>query len=181
MAFIVRVPVLSLLMTVVPPRVSTSVSDLTTALDSASRRAPDASIVCTNVGKPVGMAEIAVEMHRSRTVSRVWPRTIPKIAITATANHATRPKTFVIPSSSRCKGDRVRSVAVTIWAIRPISVCLPVAVTTKVAVPRVTSVFWNTKFVRSPRAISAAGRVALVLGHWSALAGKGGLLQLEAG
>ena len=70
MAFIVSVPVLSLLITVVPPSVSTSVSDLTTAFASASRCAPDDSISCTNVGRPVGMAEIAVEMHSSTSVSR---------------------------------------------------------------------------------------------------------------
>jgi hypothetical protein len=67
-AFIVKVPVLSELMTVVPPSVSTSVSDLTTALDSARRRAPDESMACTNVGRPVGMEAIAVEMHSSARV-----------------------------------------------------------------------------------------------------------------
>jgi len=41
------------LITVVPPSVSTSVRDLTTALDSASRCAPEDSINCTNVGRPV--------------------------------------------------------------------------------------------------------------------------------
>ena len=87
-AFIVSVPVLSLLMTVVPPSVSTSVSDLTTALASASRRAPDDSIVCTNVGRPVGIDEIAVDTQSSSRVSVSWPRTIPTMAMTATANQA---------------------------------------------------------------------------------------------
>ena len=58
-------------MTVVPPSVSTSVSDFTTALDSARCCAPDDSIVCTNVGRPTGIAEIAVEMHSRMSVSRV--------------------------------------------------------------------------------------------------------------
>ena len=70
-AFIVSVPVLSLLMTVVPPRVSTSVSDFTTALSSARCCAPDDSIVCTNVGKPTGIAEIAVEMHSENERLRI--------------------------------------------------------------------------------------------------------------
>ena len=35
-------------------------------------------------------------------------------------------------------------------AIRPIWVSMPVSVTTIVAVPRVTEVFWNSMFVRSP-------------------------------
>ena len=85
-AFIVSVPVLSLLMTVVPPRVSTSLSDLTTALCSASRRAPEDSMACTNVGSPVGIAAIAVEMHNSTRVVVSWPRTRPKMAMIATAS-----------------------------------------------------------------------------------------------
>ena len=122
MAFIVSVPVLSLLMTVVPPSVSTSVSVLTTAFDSARRCAPDDSIACTNVGSPTGIDAIAVEMHSSSSVSRSWPRAMPTMAITATADQARMPKTLVSPSSSRCSGERVRFVAVTMSAMRPICV-----------------------------------------------------------
>ena len=159
-AFMVSVPVLSLLMRVVPPRVSTSVSDLTTAFDSASRWAPDDSMAWTNVGRPVGMDAIAVEMHSSTRVVVSWPRTRPKIAIIATARKAISPNTLVMPSSSRCSGERERLVAVTMPAIWPIWVVWPVAVTTNVAVPRVTCVFWNTRFVRSPSASSPSGRVS---------------------
>ena len=163
-AFIVSVPVLSELMTVVPPRVSTSLSDLTTALASASRRAPEDSMACTNVGSPVGMDAIAVEMHNSTSVVVSWPRTRPKTAMIATAANAIVPNTLVMPSSSRCSGDRERFVAVTIPAILPISVSLPVPVTTIVAVPRVTWVFWNTRLIRSPRATSPPGSVPASLG-----------------
>ncbi len=45
-------------------------------------------------------------------------------------------------------------------AIRPISVAVPVAVTTTAAVPRVTCVFWNTMFVRSPSPVSASSTLA---------------------
>ena len=69
-----------------------------------------------------------------------------------------------MPSSSRCSGDLVRLVAVTMPAIWPISVALPVAVTTTVAVPRVTWVFWNTRLVRSPSATSPSGNVSGSLG-----------------
>ena len=69
--FSVSVPVLSLLITVVPPSVSTSASDLTTALASASRCAPEDSIACTKVGRPTGIAEIAVEMQSRTSVSRL--------------------------------------------------------------------------------------------------------------
>ena len=41
-------------------------------------------------------------------------------------------------------------------AILPISVPAPVPVTTNVAVPRVTDVFWNSMFVRSPNAASGS-------------------------
>jgi hypothetical protein len=121
-AFIVNVPVLSLLTTVVPPRVSTSVSDLTTARDLARRWAPDESIACTKVGSPSGIAEMAVERHSRMSVSVSCPRAMPTMAITVTAPQAMKPKTFVRPSSSRWSGDRDRFVAVTISAIRPICV-----------------------------------------------------------
>ena len=49
-------------------------------------------------------------------------------------------------------------------AIRPISVALPVAVTTNAVVPRVTWVFWNTRFVRSPSATSPSGNAPASLG-----------------
>ena len=151
---------MSLLITVVPPKVSTSASDFTTALDSARRWAPEDSIACTNVGNPTGIEAMAVEMHSSRTVSKSWPRAIPNTAMIATASHATDPNTLVIPSSSLCSGDFCRCVEVTMSAIRPISVADAVAVTTTVAVPRVTCVFWNTRFVRSLSSVSASSTVA---------------------
>ena len=122
-AFIVSVPVLSLLMTVVPPSVSTSVRDLTTAFDSASRCAPEDSIVCTNVGRPVGMAD------DGRRDAQQDERLGVLVAGDADDRdhrrphaHARMPKTLVMPSSSRCSGDRGRFVAVTMSAIRPICV-----------------------------------------------------------
>ena len=65
--------------------------------------------------------------------------------------------------------------------MRPICVDWPVPVTTNVAVPRVTCVFWNTRFVRSPRATSPPANVARVLGHRRALAGQRRLLNLQRG
>ena len=75
--------------------------------------------------------------------------------MTATAPQAMIPRTFVSESSSLCSGDRVRVTEVSIVAIWPIWVCIPVAVTTIVPVPRVTEVFWNSMLVRSPSATSA--------------------------
>jgi hypothetical protein len=53
---------------------------------------------------------------------------------------------------------------VSIDAIRPSSVCIPVAVTTIVAVPRVTDVFWKSMSVRSPSATSGVDSVAAAFG-----------------
>ena len=54
-----------------------------------------------------------------------------------------------------------KAIADSIDAICPICVRIPVSVTTIVAVPRVTEVFWKSMLLRSPRAsstsVSAAG------------------------
>ena len=81
----------------------------------------------------------------------------------ATAVQAMMPSTLVSESSSFCSGDRVRVTEVSIVAIWPIWVSMPVAVTTIAAVPRVTEVFWNSMFVRSPSATSPPGRTAASL------------------
>ena len=74
------------------------------------------------------------------------------------------PSTLVSESSSRCSGERLRVTEVSIVAIWPIWVCMPVAVTTMVAVPRVTEVFWKSMLVRSPRATSAEASTPASLG-----------------
>ncbi len=58
-----------------------------------------------------------------------------------------------------CSGDGACSTALSIPAILPISVSVPVPVTITVAVPRVTEVFWNTVFERSPSAVSGSSNV----------------------
>ena len=129
--FSVSVPVLSVLIALVAPRVSTSVRFLTTALASASCLAPIDSRPETKAGMPVGIAEIAIAVPSS---SRSWsagiPRSSPTTTMTATAPHAMMPSTLVSESSSRCSGDRVRVTEVSIVAIWPIWVSMPVAVTT---------------------------------------------------
>ena len=97
----------------------------------------------------------------------------------ATAVQAMMPSTRVRVSSSFCSGDRVRVTEVSMVAICPIWVVMPVPVTTIDAVPRVTEVFWNNMFDRSPRGTSPAGRTALSLRHRCALAGERGLLGLQ--
>ena len=157
----VSVPVLSELIRLVAPSVSTSVRFLTTALASASCRAPNASIAWTKVGRPEGIAEMPIEIPSSITVARSCPRTSPITTMIATAVQAITPRILVSESSSRCRGDRCGAIADSIDAICPICVRIPVSVTTIVAVPRVTEVFWKSMLLRSPRAsstsVSAAG------------------------
>ena len=112
---------------------------------------------------PVGIAEIAIAVPSSRTSLNFSPRATPTTTMNATAPQAMIPSTLVSEPSSFCSGDRVRVTEVSIVAICPISVSMPVAVTTIAAVPLVTAVFWNSMFERSPSATSAPGERARVL------------------
>ena len=147
-------------MALVAPSVSTSVRFLTTAFAAASCFAPYDSKADTKAGMPVGIAEIAIAVPSNMTWENGIPRNSATTTITATADQAMVPSTFVSWSSSRCNGERVRLTSVSIDAMRPISVCIPVAVTTTVAVPRVTEVFWKSMFVRSPSATSGPVRTS---------------------
>ena len=89
------------------------------------------------------------------------------------------PSTLVSESSSRWSGERTRVTEVSIVAIRPISVSMPVAVTSIAPVPRVTEVFWNSMSARSPSGVVGRGQRRRVLGHRRALAGQRRLLGLE--
>ncbi len=115
--FSVRVPVLSVLIALVAPSVSTSVRFLTTALASASCFAPIDSRPETKAGMPVGIAEMAIAVPSSSSSSTGIPRISPTTTMTATAPQAMMPSTLVSESSSRCSGDRVRVTEVSIVAI----------------------------------------------------------------
>ena len=125
------------------------------ALALASCWAPIASIDCTNVGIPVGIADTAIEIPRSISAEKLKPRTRPTTRMTASVAQATQAIFLVRSSSCCCSGDRVRVTPLSMAAIRPTSVLMPVSVITIVAVPRVTDVFWNSMLDRSPRAMSA--------------------------
>ncbi len=106
--FSVSVPVLSVLIWLVAPSVSTSVRLRTMALASANWRAPWASMAWTNVGSPVGIAEIAIEIPSSIRSENGSPRTSPTARMTARALQAIM---LILPtreSSSICSGDLVR-------------------------------------------------------------------------
>ncbi len=165
----VSVPVLSELIALVAPRVSTSLRFATIAFAAASCLAPYASMACTNVGRPVGMAEIATAVARNSRSLAGSPRSRPMTTMSATADHAIAPSTLVSASSSRCSGDLVFSTEVSSVAMCPICVDIPVDVSRSVPVPRVTAVFWNAMLSRSPSptSASASGSVALPIGALS--------------
>ena len=128
---------------------------------------------------PVGIAEIAIAVPSSSTSLKFSPRATPTTTMNATAPHAISPSTFVSEPSSFWSGERVRVTEVSIVAIWPIWVRMPVAVTTIAAVPLVTAVFWKSMFERSPSGDVGAREDAGVLRDRRALAGQGRLLRLE--
>ena len=81
--FRVSVPVLSVLIALVAPRVSTSERFFTTALASASCFAPIDSSPDTKAGSPVGMAEIAIAVPSRSSSWAGMPRISPTTMITA--------------------------------------------------------------------------------------------------
>ena len=146
-----QVPVLSLLMTVVPPRVSTSLSDLTTALCSGQPPRPRGQHGLHNVGRPVGIAAIAVGMHNSTKGGDVLASHDTE---DGDDRHGRERDHADLLGGARAAGAaagvRVRLVAVTIPAVYHLDVAAGGGRTGMVAVPRVTWVFWNTGFVRWP-------------------------------
>ena len=90
--FIVRVPVLSVLIALVAPSVSTSVRFFTIALASASCFAPNDSSPDTNAGRPVGIAEIAIAVPSRNSSSRVHAPGEPTTKMNATAVQAMMPE-----------------------------------------------------------------------------------------
>ena len=100
------------------------------ALSSASLRAPYVSIPCTNVGIPVGIAEIAIADAQQQQVREVEPASQPETTTMASAVQATTPSHLVSPSSCCCSGDCVRvTLAAARRSCRP-RLSIPVAVTT---------------------------------------------------
>ena len=149
------------------------------ALAFASCWAPMASMDCTKVGMPVGMAETAIEMPSSIRASKLKPRTSPTTRISARVTHATIAIFLVRSSSCSCSGERVRETSLSMEAIRPTSVLMPVSVITIVAgAPgdrRVLEQHVGPVTQCDVRTLQP-GRV---LAHRDALPGQGGLLRLE--
>ncbi len=88
--------------------------------------------------------------------------------ITTAITTTTTPSTLPRRSSSRCSGVASSGVRSSSPAIRPISVCIPVAVTTARACPYVAAVPLKTMLVRSPSGTSRSmASVSLVTGRLS--------------
>jgi hypothetical protein len=74
---------------------------------AAERRAADDSMACTNLGRARGDGRDRRGPQSSTSVISCWPRAMPKMAITATASHATRPSARPAPGGGRAgrRGD----------------------------------------------------------------------------
>ena len=161
----VSVPVLSLQMTEAEPSVSTEDSFLTMALSADRRCTPTASTTDSTAGKPSGTAATASDTPNSSTViSPCSVCTSPSnnsVAITSSATAIT-PMPSMRPSraTSFCSGVSSSCVLLSRWAIWPISVRMPVAVTSARPLPPATAVPLNTILMRSPSATGSASVIA---------------------
>ena len=139
--FSVRVPVLSEQIADVEPSVSTAGSRFTIALRSAISRVPIDSSAVTTAGRPVGIAATASATPVMNRVSKDSPRARPSSTTSTSAAAAIDAMIFDSASSCFCSGVLSASVPASSSAMWPISVPIPVAVTTISPRPRVTAVF----------------------------------------
>ena len=130
---------------------------------------------------PVGMAEIAVETHSRTSVSVSWPRAMPEDGdhrhrrpgedaedLGQAVELALQRRRGTACVARDHVGDAAHLRRLRRWPSRR-----------TIAEPRVTWVFWKTRFVRSPSAVSRSASVDGVLGDRGALAGERRLLHLE--
>ena len=137
------------------------------------RCTPIESTAVTTAGRPSGTAATARATPRmSTSKSALTPRTsstttMVTIMTTAIAT-TTMPSSLPVRSSSRCNGVVSSGVALSSPAMRPISVCMPVAVTTALPCPYVAAVPLKTMLSRSPRGTSSEiGAIPFVTGTLS--------------
>jgi hypothetical protein len=135
--FSVSVPVLSVQITTVEPSVSTALSRLTTAPRRANDRTPTARASVIVGSSPSGTFATSRPTAKTAASAKVSPasrpsgrNTRPAPTATAAISHATR-RTW---RSSGLSSRRTRWLRT---AMRPSSVCAPVAYTTPVAVPAI--------------------------------------------
>ena len=150
-------PVLSEQIAEVEPSVSTAGSRFTIALRLAISRVPIDSRAVTTAGSPVGIAATARATPVMNRVSKDSPRTRPSTTTKTRATPAMEAMILDRPSSCFCSGVLSVSVFASRSAMWPISVSMPVPVTTSSPRPRVTAVFMYATQVRSPSGTSSPG------------------------
>ena len=147
----------------------------------AIRRMPTASTIVTTAGNPSGMAETAAATANSRISVAGMPRYRP----TVTSRTHTLNTTTIIVLPRRAmpfwRGVGSGTTCLMASAILPISVCIPVWVTTAVARPYVTVVPICSMFFRSATATSPASvSVCLSTGMDSPVKSDSFTARLEA-
>jgi hypothetical protein len=165
----VSVPVLSVLIAEVDPRVSVDRSCFMMAPARARACVPHARIVVTTVGNCTGTAAIAKATAALNTVLKVRPRARFSAMEAISATPATTRSCFESRSSWRVRGVLTVDCSCSMPEMWPTSVAIPVAVTTSSPAPRVTEVFMYTMSVRSPSGAlaSATGAVLFETGRLS--------------
>ena len=144
-SFLVSVPVLSEQMTEVDPSVSTDDSFFTIARWAAIRCTPSASTTDKIAGNPSGTAATAIDTPSSNTFTTSCPDCTLEVTSTAETTTAAIPTT-ASPSKrpsraiSCCSGVGSSTVRASSPAMCPISVRIPVAVTTARPTPWLTAV-----------------------------------------
>ena len=130
MRFWVRVPVLSEQTTLTQPRVSTLGRRLTMVFTFTMRETLKASTMVTTAGRPSGTAATAREMAviSISITSRCWSTATPKRRAHSATETAL--KSFPRSASRFWRGVVSAGVSPIIRAMRPISVSMPMAVTT---------------------------------------------------
>ncbi len=158
-SFLVRVPVLSDAMTFAEPSVSTAARCRTMAFRPAMRCTPSDKTAVTTAGKPSGTAATASATPRINTskmaVKPLTSSTTMIVTIITMAMMMTMtPSSFPVRSSSFCRGVVSGDALLSIPAMRPISVSIPVATTTARPCPYVAAVPLKIILCRSPREAS---------------------------
>ena len=182
----VSVPVLSVQTTDAEPNVSTDESRLTMARRRAMRCTPRARTTDRMAGRPSGTAATASDTPTSRTSTTSEARSMSEVsrmaATTTTAMATTSPPSRrPMWATSRCSGVRSSSVRPSRRAIRPISVSMPVAVTTARPRPLATAVPLNTMPSRSPSGVSGgSGATSFSTGSLSPVSDASATLRAAA-
>ena len=135
MRFCVKVPVLSEQMTEALPNVSTAGSLRIIAFFLAMRCTPMERTMVTIAGNPSGIAETAKDTAVMKISMVGIPFKMPTTKMTPQAAIARNPKYLPSWASFCCSGVWVSSSLSKRFAILPISVSMPVAVTMAAAVP----------------------------------------------